>query len=389
MQGSLESTSLEAAEYSLYNAGYERILKLRAASFSIDWRKLFLGDAKASKQTLHDFTNELTILIKSGLPLVTALKQLEKQSGNTTMNTVISKLVADIQAGTPLSKALISYPGVFSETYCSMIEANEKAGTLDAGLTQIAKELKQEITTRSQVQRALMQPAIIGVMAIGVAFLLVTVVLPPLIDIFRQMGTALPLPTKILIAMSDFINGNLLPIAVAIVSFVSFALIFGRRPKGKQWIDRLVLRLPLIGNLVIWYNTARFSRTMSNLLKAGLLLPDAINVVVRSVGNTGFRNSLLDLRRQLLQGQNLGAAVSKNRVFPALLVEMINVGQVTGELDISFGIVADYFEVKMERHMAKLTSLIEPALILFLGLVVGFIAVSVISTIYGLVGGMK
>jgi len=270
-----------------------------------------------------------------------------------------------------------------------MVEANEKAGTLDAGLKQIAKELKQEVATRAQVQRAIMQPAIVGVVAIGVVFLLIMVVLPPLVDIFRQMGSKLPLPTRILIGVSDFFKGNMLSIVLALVFLAVFAILFSRQAKGKQVIDRIMLKMPLIGDMVIWYTTARLSRTLSNLLKAGLLLPDAINTIIRSIGNTAYRKSLTDLRQQLLQGQNLSAVMSKDKLFPQLLVEMANVGQVSGELDSAFAVAADYYEVKMERSIGKLTSLIEPVLILCLGLLVGFIAISVISTIYGLVGSMK
>jgi type IV pilus assembly protein PilC len=203
------------------------------------------------------------------------------------------------------------------------------------------------------------------------------------------MGTNLPLATRILIGASDFVKNNQLPILLTIISAVLLLIIFSKQSKGKQVIDRLTLKLPLVGNLVIWYTTARFSRMMSNLLKAGLLLPDAINTMTRSVSNSVYRDSLVDLRKQLLQGQTLSSIVSKNSLFPQLLTEMINVGQVSGELDAAFGIVADYYEVKVERSIGKMTALIEPALILCLGLVVGFIAVSVISTIYGLVGGMS
>lgn len=389
VHGTIESASLETAESSLYKAGFRRILDLQKTSSGFDLKKLLTGPAHVSPQVLLDFTNELYILTESGLTLLIALRQLEKQSTEPTMKNVIAGLAQALEGGTPLHQALSMHPQVFNETYCSIIEANEKAGSLNAGLEQLIKQIKQKIAVKSQIQGAITQPAIIIGLAIVVVILLSVVVLPPLADVFREVGTKMPLTTKILIGFSDFVNANKYNIAVVLVVLAALGLFIFKQPGTKPVMDRLMLRIPLIGQVINWNNTAYFSRTLSHLLGAGILLPDSINILLRGISNVPFREALADVRKQLVQGQSLSVVMSKNPIFPSLLVEMVGVGETSGKLEYALGTVADYFEAKVEKRVTKLTSLLEPVLILLVGLVVGFIAITMISTIYGLVGNFS
>jgi type IV pilus assembly protein PilC len=386
VHGTIESASVETAESSLYRAGFKRILDLQKSGPDLDLKKLFTGSSRVSTQALLDFTTELVILTESGLTLLIALRQLEKQSTEPNMKKVVAQLAQDLQGGTPFHQALSMHPQVFSETYCSIMEANEKAGTLDAGLKQIIKQIKQQLAIRAQIQGAITQPAIIVGLAIVVIALLSIVVLPPLASVFKQFGTDMPITTKILIGFSDFVNTNKFGIVIALVLLVGVVLFFLKQPGTKPVLDRLILKIPLIGQVVNWNNTAYFSRTLSNLIGAGILLPDSINILLRGVSNTPFREALVDVRKHLVQGQSLSTIMNKNKIFPPLLVEMIGVGETSGNLEYALATVADYFEAKVEKRINKLTSLLEPVLILGVGLVVGFIAITMISTIYGMVG---
>jgi type IV pilus assembly protein PilC len=389
VKGTIESSSLKLAEENLYTAGFQRIMELEKARTSVDWKKINIGSKKISKEALLDFTNELSILTESGLTLLIALRQLEKQSISGTLREIITRLANDLQGGIPFHQALGMHPHVFSEGYCSVIEANEKAGTLDSGMKQLAKELKSDIATKSQIQRATTQPLIIVGLAIAVLILMIIVVLPPLTEIFKQFGAELPFTTKILIGLSDFVNGNLLAIGIALVLIIVIAVIVLKSPSTKPVLDKYLLRLPVIGQVVNWNNTARFSRSLCNLLGAGILLPDGINIMLKGINNSYYRNALSEVRKQLVQGQSLSDAIRNNQIFPPLLVEMVGVGETSGNLDFALGTVADYFETKVEKRIAHLTSLLEPALILGVGLIVGFIAITMISTIYGLVGSFQ
>ncbi len=389
IRGTIESPSLETAEESLYKAGFKRILKLRKASVKLNTQNLFNGSPRVNQEALLDFTTELEVLIGSGLTLLAALRQLEKQSSNAALRIVVSKLASDLQGGMPFHQALSMHPQVFSETYCSVMEASEKAGSLDSGFRQMSRQMKQQIATKSQIQKAVTQPAIVIALAIVVVIVMVVVVLPPLMDIYRQFGTQLPLTTRILIGFSDFVNNNILIILILLALMVVSTVIFFKRPGTKPLIDRWMLWTPIIGQIIRWNITARFSRTLSNLLGAGILLPDSLSIILRSIGNTYYRESLSEVRKQLVQGQSLSATLGKNKLFPPLLIEMIGVGESSGNLEYVLGTVADYFESKVEKRISKLTSLMEPILILGVGIVVGFIAISMISTIYGLVGSFN
>jgi type IV pilus assembly protein PilC len=389
VQGNIESINLETAEANLYKAGFKRILKLQEVSTGLDWKKLLTKPSSVSKEALLDFTLELSILTESGLTLLMALRQLERQSGNNTLKAIVAKLASDIQGGMQFHQALGMHPQTFSETYCSIMAANEKAGTLDAGLQQIAKQLRQQIAIKSQIQRAVTQPAIIIALAIGVVILMAIVVLPTLADIFRQFGAQLPLTTRILIGFSDFVKEYKYAILVAIAVIIIIIVILLKQPSTKPVLDKLILRVPVLGQVINWNYTSQFSRTLSNLLGSGLLLPDSINILTRSLGNTYYRDSLSEVRKQVVQGQSLSTVMSQNKLFPPLLVEMVGVGEASGNLESALGTVADYFEARVEKRINRLTSLLEPALILCVGLIVGFIAVSMISTIYGLVGSFE
>ena len=389
IRGTIESLSEEMAEGVLYRAGYERIIRLKEASAAFDWRRMVFGGPKVSKQALLDFTTELAIMLESGLSLQVSLKQLEKMSSERSLKGILSQISADLKAGTQLHKSLAGYPKIFSQTYCSMIEANEKSGTLDSGLRQIAKELKQEVETANQIKKALIQPAIVLVVAICAVAVLLIFVFPRLTPIFTSLGGEIPMTAKILIGLTDFVNNNIIIIVAVIIVLVVGGLAFYRQPSGREYVDKLMLRLPMFGQVVLWHNTARFSRTLSNLLRAGILLPDAMSIILRNVGNGQMRLALAEVRTRLIQGQSLSNVLENNTLFPRFLVEMVNVGETSGTLETSLGTVADYFEAKVERRITRLTALIEPVMILILGLGVGFIAVTLISTIYGVLSYVK
>jgi type IV pilus assembly protein PilC len=387
-RGTIESSSAKEAEESLYKAGFQRVLELKKTASNENIRRMVFGAPTVSKQELLDFTNELAVLVESGLTLLVALKQLEKQSARKGFQSVVSELVTALLAGKQLHEAMIVHPSIFPETYTSIIAASEQSGTLDTGLRQIAKELKMDIATKAQIQRAVTQPAIILVVAIGVVILMATVVLPNLLSVFKEMGAQLPFMTRVLIGVTDWVNAYKFAILIIVVILVVLGVLFFRQKETRRVMDRWMLRMPLVGNIIIWNSTARLSRTMSILLKAGILLPETMNIILRTMSNTTLREALDNARVQLLQGQGLSSVLGGNKVFPQLLVEMVAVGETSGQLESTLETVADYYEVKVERNINRLTGLLEPAMILGIGLIVAVIAISLISTIYGLVGSM-
>jgi len=389
VHGKLESVSVEVAESVLYRAGFERIIKLERTGPSFDWRRILSGQPRVSTQALLDFTSELAMMTESGLSLQASLSHLERQTSTVTLRNVIGELAVDLNAGIPLHQALEKHPRIFSQTYCSMIEANESSGTLDTGLYQIAKEIKEQIETRARIKQALMQPIIIIIAAIGVFGILTLFVMPKLTSVFSQLGAELPLASSILVNLTDFVNAYKFELlAIVLVIVLVIALIYRSR-SGKNSLDKQILRLPLIGELVLWQSTARISSSLSNLLKSGILLPNALDIVLRSIGNSRIHEALSDLKTKLLQGQSFSSSLSDDNVFPKLLMEMVAVGETAGTLETSLDTVADYFETKTQRRITRLTSLLEPAMIIIIALGVAFIAIAVISTVYGVLDTIK
>ncbi len=389
INGTIESTSLGSAEDSLYKAGFRRILNLQKINSALNWKSSVLGTPKVKPEALLDFTTELVILTQSGMTLLMALKQLEKQSADNNMRGVISSLAEDIQGGSPFHTALGKHPNVFSETFCCVMEANEKAGTLDSGLQQLAKQLRQQMAVKNRVTQALTQPLIIIGLAIVVAIIMAVVVLPQLVNIFNSFGAQLPWNAKLLIAVANFINEQIYSIIIGVILLVIVIVMVLKNPGSKPGLDRLVLKLPLVGQVIRWNNTAYFSRVLSNLLSAGILLPDGINIMLRGISNTHFREAVSTARKELIQGQSFSSAIAQNNLFPPLLVELIGVGESSGNLEHALGTVADYFDSKVEKRINKLISIMEPALIILISLGVGFIAITMISSIYGLVGSFN
>ncbi len=389
IQGKLESASLELAESMLYRAGFERIIKLKRTGPSLDWRRILVGRPKITSQALLDFTNELALMIESGLSLQASLSYLEQQTSVKAFKGVIGEMANDLKAGVPLHLALEKHPQIFSLLYCSMIEANESSGTLDAGLRQIARELKEQIDTKARIQQALMQPAIIVVAAIAVVGILVLFVMPKMTSVFSQFGAKLPIAARILVGFTDFVNGYKLEIVAGVAIIVLGIAMAYRSSSGKASLDKQILKLPLIGELVLWQSTARISRSLSNLLRSGILLPDALNIVLRSIGNSRVREALNEMKTKLLQGQSFSSSLKDNEVFPRLLIEMAAVGETAGTLETALGTVADYFETKVQQRITRLTSLLEPTMIILIAIGVGFIAIAVISTVYGVLDTIK
>ena len=372
------------AEEALYRAGYRRVLKLREISPGLDlsrWLPSFFG---VKNQDVIDFSRQLAILIESGIPILTALQLLEEQAPSAAMRKVIAGLARELQGGSSFHQALARYPQVFSNTYCQVIKASELSGNLEVALRSAADYLEKEVAAIKKVRHALIYPAVVLLLALGVSIMLTTVVLPSLTRLFTSLGGELPWTTRLLMAMGGFFINYKFYLLGALAALI--ILIFGymKLPAGKLTMDRLVLKIPVIRSITIQRSLYRFCQTTSMLLKAGLPLPQIMNVVTGTVGNAIIRQALVEVREKLVQGRGLSQSMATIALFPQLLVEMVVVGETTGTLDTTLATMADLYEQRVEQRVQALISMIEPALIVVVGLVVAFIAISMISPLYSI-----
>jgi len=389
VQGRIDATSEDTAEEALYRAGYQRILSLREVRLGLSLEKLMPTLFGVKPQDVIDFSHQLATLIESGISIFTALELLKEQAPRATFRKIIAGLVEELQGGSSFSQALSKYPQVFSYTYCQVVKASEQAGNLEAGLRQVAGYMEKRATTTNRVKRALAYPAMVLLMAIGVFALLITVALPPLIGLFNSLGAELPLTTKLLIATADFIINYKLYLLGGVFTLIILTLGYLQLPAGKLTMDRLKLKIPLIGSINIEHNMCHFCQTTSMLLKAGLPLPQIMDIAIQTVGNRIIRQALRDVKEKLIQGQGLSQPMAAIELFPRLLVEMVAVGEKTGTIDSTLATLADYYEERVDQRINTLISMIEPFLTVVIGLVVAFIALSLITPLYSILRSIK
>ena len=388
VQGTIDAASEKLAEEALYRAGYYRVLKLREMSRSLTLSRLMPGFFGVRAQDILDFSRQLASLIESGIPVLTALQLLGEQAPSAALRKVIAGLVREIREGNSFSQALAGYPQVFPNTYCQVIKASELAGNFEVALRQVADHLEKETTTAKKVQRALVYPTGVLLLAIGVFILLITVALPPLVKLFTSLHAELPWTTKSLLFLGSFMIDYRVHILGTLLALFIFIFMYIRTPAGKRTIDSLLLKIPVVSEIIIQRSMSRFCHTASMLLKAGLPMPQILNTVTQTVGNAPVSRALNEVKRKLVQGQGLSPPMAQIDVFPQLLVEMVVVGETTGTLDTTMATVADFYERRVEQRVQSLISMIEPALMIIVGLVVAYVAVSMVMPLYSILKTM-
>lgn len=388
VQGAIDATSESMAEEALYRAGYHRILSLREIRPGLSLERLLPTLFGIKTQDVIDFSRQLATLIESGVTILTALQLLEGQVSRATFRKVIAGLIEELHGGSSLSQGLSKYPQVFSYTYSQVIKASEQAGNLEVGLRQVAGYMEKRMTMAKKITRAMTYPALVLLIAIGVFALLITVVMPPLIGLFTALGAELPWTTRLLIATAGFFIDYKLYLLGGALTLIILIVGYLRLPAGKLWLDRLLIKMPVIGSINIQRNMCHFCQTTSMLLKAGLQLPQIMDIVIQTIGNRIIRQALRDVREKLVQGQGLSQPMAAISLFPRLLVEMIVVGEKTGNIDAPLATLADFYEQRVDQRIDTLISMIEPTLTIVIGLVVAFIALSMIAPLYSILGAM-
>jgi type IV pilus assembly protein PilC len=388
VQGTIEVTSESLAEGALYRAGYQYILSLEEIPPGLSLERLLPTLFGVKTQEVIDFSNQLATLIESGITILTSLQLLGGQTSKKSLKKIVNGLVEEIQGGNSLSQALSHHPQTFPDTYCKVIKASEQTGKLEIGLRQAAAGLEKQAAANRKVKRAMLYPTFVLLMAAGVSILLVTVALPPLVDLFKSVGAELPWMTRLLINASSFFLDRTLYVLGGVAALIMLTIGLLRLPSVKMATDRLLLKIPLIGALNIERSMQQFCQTAAMLLAAGLHLPQIMEIAIQISHNRIIRQALSHVRDRLVQGEGLAKPLSESRLFPPLLVEMTAVGEKTGAMDATLATLADFYEQKVDRRIDALISLIEPALTLIIGIVVIFIALSMITPLYSIMRSM-
>ncbi len=352
-------------------------------------QKVKRGIPLLSRVSLIDkifFTQNLQVMIRAGVSLSQALKILAEQMENKTFKEALETVRAQVESGQPLSKGLAKYPKIFPEIYVNMVGAGEMSGKLEETLGELLQQMKKDHELISKIKGAMTYPAVIFVVMIGVMIAMLVFIIPNLTSIFVELKAQLPLPTRIVIALSDFLRTQGIWLAVGIVVFIFAFMRFIKTTNGKKIWHAFLLRLPIFGTVIKKVNLARFSRTLSALLKTDIPIIQSFEITSKVVANYYYRQSLIEASLQVKKGASIIDTFSKYpKLYPPVINQMILVGEETGTLDSILTTVAAFYEEDVENVSKNLSSIIEPVLIVFLAGGVGGVAVSVMVPMLDLV----
>jgi len=341
---------------------------------------------KITPKDLAVFTRQFSVMIEAGLPLVQSLEILAGQQVNKGFASVLTGVRSSVESGATLAKALREYPRVFDGLFTNMVEAGEAGGILDAILQRLSGYIEKAVKLKAAVKSALIYPISVMVIAMGVIFLLLWKVVPIFATLFAGMGVEMPLPTRIVIGLSHFVGSFAWLMALGVGVFVYLVRRFYRTAQGRVWIDAFILRIPVLGNVMRKIAVARFTRTLGTLLSSGVPMLEAMNITAFTSGNAVVENAILSVRKAVETGRTVVDPLRESGVFPNMVVQMVGVGEHTGGLDTMLGKVADFYEDEVDVAVADLLAAMEPMIILFLGLVVGGIVISMYLPLFSLIG---
>jgi len=328
------------------------------------------------------FTRQLATMIDAGLAIVESLKALAEQTSNKAMQDVIKDITNRVETGDNFSDSLRKHPKVFDRLYTSMVDAGEKGGLLAEILARVATFLEARQRMNKKIKSAMMYPTMVTLVAIAITIFLMVKVVPVFATVFADFGGALPKPTQYLINVSDFLKANILFMLPAAGGAVYGWLWYIKTPKGRAFWDHLRIRLPVFGHIAHKIVLARFTRTFSALIRAGVPILDVMNIVANTAGHTQMEASIRHACSDIEKGDGISAALSKHEIFPVMIIRMMTAGEQTGNIDNMMEKVADFLDEEIETILNGLTSLIEPLLIVFLGVTVGTIVVCMFLPIF-------
>lgn len=348
-----------------------------------------LTKEKAKKKNLMNFTRQLSVFIKAGIPITDALTTIGDETTDVAIRRAIGGMIEDLRNGGLFSASAAQYPNVFPNYYIGILQAAELTGRLDDSLDSLAGYINREIETRGKVVSALSYPLVVMVLALGTVMVLAGYVLPQFKPLFEELGADLPLPTRMMLFVARFFGDLWWVTAISGLSFFATIAFLTMHPTGKEIWQRLSLKIPIVGGIIEFAILERFCSVLHTMLKAGVSIPSAMETTIEAVSNIVYREQLDIARQQMLEGSGFSQPLIETELFPGAARQMFKVGEETGTLDQQLEVSAEYFNRELEYRIKNFTTLFEPIMILFVGVVVGFVAIALVSAMYGVLGGVQ
>ena len=385
-KGEMEASDSEAVHSRLRSLGLNPE-KVKKKPIEINFKMPGIGGVGG--KDLLVFTRQFATMIDAGLPLVQCLDILGSQMDNPAFRKVIFAVKTKVESGSTFADALKDHPKVFDELYTQLCAAGEVGGILDTILNRLAVYREKAEKLKRKVKGAMVYPTIVIIVAVGVTAVLLIKVTPVFAKMFADFGSALPAPTQFVVDLSAWLQLYILHLIGGIAAVITVAVLIYRSKRGRRIVDKTVLRVPLIGNVIRKVAVARFTRTLGTMISSGVPILDALDVTAKTAGNRTIEDGIYYVRSKISEGKNIAGPLLETKVFPPMVVQMIGVGEATGAMDTMLNKIADFYDDEVDTAVAGLTAMIEPILMVFLGGVVGGFLLAMYLPIFTLAGAIK
>jgi type IV pilus assembly protein PilC len=386
VSGVQAANSSGAAHVALLERGYQTV-EISEKRQSV--LKFEITKKVVSRKAVMHFSRQLAVFIKAGVPIMEALQIIAEEVPEKQLQGAIYDMIERVQAGDTFASAAAAHPEAFPNYYVGILSSAELTGNLDVVLDQLADYLDRDIEARGKITSAMIYPAVVAAMAVVVVIVLATFVMPKFVVFFKSFNAKLPLPTRMLLSVSNFVGDWWWAILAGIVAVIAVIIAVRRSPGGRARIDSVILKLPILGDLVSTAVIERVCRVLSAMIRAGVSLPDAMRVTADSANNAVFRQGLSTVREEMMEGQGLAEPLARTGLFPGAARQMFRVGEETGTLDAQLSTAASFYERELDVKLKRFTGLFEPVIIVFMGVIVGFVAIALVSAMYGIYKQVK
>ena len=387
LKGKISAISEEAAITTL---GYSdlRVMSLKTVTPFFNVGRLTDAFTTIKPKEVVMFSRQLALLIEAGTDVVAALELLQGQITNRALQTMVKEVIVAVRGGAKLSQAMSRHPKAFSRLYCRTVAIGEETGNLEQVLRQMANYIEKEALAAKKVKSAMIYPIIVVLLVIMVVAVMVFFVMPNFMGLYGALGAELPMATRALLAISGFLLSYWWAILLAVLGVAAGLYAYIKTPAGRYWWDSFKLKMPLLGSVILFSELARYANTIATLFRAGVPLPEIMTLSIDNAQNKVIADALTTVRDEMLKGQGLSRPMSRNSIFPALIVQMAAVGEGTGNLDATMDTVAQSYEMEANDRTDALIAAITPATTVIMGGIVAFIALALVSAMYGVFGQM-
>ncbi|HEY1738745.1 MAG TPA: type II secretion system F family protein [Acidimicrobiia bacterium] len=348
-----------------------------------------LSPQRVKQAEIMHFSRQIAAFVRSGISITDALDVVRDGTENKRWKQIVGEMHDNIEAGVPFAETVAEHASLFPAYYLGIVRSAELTGRLDEALDQLSEYMERDLEARHKITSALIYPAVVAVFSIGTVALMATFVLPKFVKFFKQLHAKLPLPTRMLLGVAAFFKNFWYVTPLVFVLLVAAVIWMRRSEQGRTFRDRLMLRLPAVKGVVQYSVVERFARILGAMVGSGVSLPEAMMGAIAAANNRVFAHKLRDAHERMLEGEGLAGPIEQAGFFPSAAVQMIRVGENTGTLEHQLENISDYYGRELEFRLKRLTSLFEPAVIVFMGFIVGFVAVALITAMYGVFQGGK